>query len=384
LQNQTKTSRANESYAKAGSVVYETVSSIRTILSLNAIEQVIASFQEATQEAYVGAVSQVVYLGIANGSVMASFLLGYLPLILYGAYLLYTGVGNDGCDPSGAISSNQSCDPSAFDVFGALMGITFAGAVVPQIGASLECFVGARSACYPALVAINRKRDGSESTPSSTEDTREREGGTAPVRRGSTVPLPRYLIDSSSPDGLKPKGVVGHVAFNDVGFRYPSRQEVKVFDGFNLDIKAGTTVALVGASGGGKSTVVQLLERFYDPTSGSVTLDGIDLKDLNLKWLRQHIGLVSQEPKLFAASILDNIRMGRPEATIEDVHDAAKKVCAARVGGTCRLVFRRVPCAHKIVDNPLRPQSNCHDFIMSFGKGKIDGLREFRSTVITH
>jgi ATP-binding cassette subfamily B (MDR/TAP) protein 1 len=298
---------------------------MRTILSLNAIEQVIVDFKEATQQAYKGAVSQVFLLGVANGSVMGSFLLSYLPLILYGSYLLYSAVSKTGCDPSDAISTNETCDPSAFDVFGALMGFTFAGAVVPQIATSLECFTGARSACYPALVAIKRKRPDKDTLPS--KDTAE-PANNAAVRRGSTVPLPKYLIDSSSSDGLKPKGVVGHICFNNVSFRYPSRQEVKVFDGFNLDIKAGTTVALVGASGGGKSTVVQLVERFYDPSSGSVTLDGNDLKDLNVQWLRQQIGLVSQEPKLFADSILENIRIGRPSATIEEVHNAAKKVCA--------------------------------------------------------
>jgi ATP-binding cassette subfamily B (MDR/TAP) protein 1 len=292
---------------------------------LNAIEQVIIDFKEATQEAYLGAVSQVFLLGVANGAVMGSFLLAYLPLILYGSYLLYTAVSKNGCDPSDAIPDNETCDPSAFDVFGALMGITFSGAVVPQIATSLECFIGSRSACYPALVAINRKRNDMDA-PSSRDEMMDDKNDIL-LARGSAVTLPKYMIDSSSQDGLKPKSVIGDIVFNNVGFCYPSRTEVNVFDGFTLDVKAGTTVALVGPSGGGKSTVVQLLERFYDPTSGSVTLDGNDLKDLNVQWLRRQIGLVSQEPKLFADSILENIRIGRPNATLEEVHDAAKKVC---------------------------------------------------------
>lgn len=81
-------------------------------------------------------------------------------------------------------------------------------------------------------------------------------------------------------------------------------------------------------SGGGKSTVVQLLERFYDPTSGSISLDGREIKDLNVKWLRQNIGLVSQEPKLFACSIRDNIKIGCPNATQEEIEAAAKKANA--------------------------------------------------------
>ena len=111
--------------------------------------------------------------------------------------------------------------------------------------------------------------------------------------------LPRYHIDSSSGNGLKPESVIGDIEFNDVYFSYPARKEAHVLTRFSLRIPAGKTVALVGSSGSGKSTVVQLLERFYDPTSGSVTLDGNDLRKLNVKWLRKQIGLVLQEPKLF-------------------------------------------------------------------------------------
>jgi ATP-binding cassette subfamily B (MDR/TAP) protein 1 len=80
-----------------------------------------------------------------------------------------------------------------------------------------------------------------------------------------------------------------------------------VCNGYNLTVEAGTTVALVGASGSGKSTAVSLVERFYDPDQGSVTLDGVDLRELNVRWLRQQIGLVGQEPVLFSGTIADNI-----------------------------------------------------------------------------
>jgi ATP-binding cassette subfamily B (MDR/TAP) protein 1 len=82
---------------------------------------------------------------------------------------------------------------------------------------------------------------------------------------------------------------------------------------------AGKTVALVGQSGSGKSTVVGLIERFYDLTGGSVLLDGRDIREYNLRWLRSQMGLVSQEPLLFSASIIDNIRYGKPDATLEEV-----------------------------------------------------------------
>jgi ATP-binding cassette subfamily B (MDR/TAP) protein 1 len=324
--NQSKTLRANKSYAKAGSIVYSSVSSIRTILSLNAVEEVIGKFEEATQEAYLGATKHVVHLGAANGVVMAVFLFAYLPLTLYGSYLLYSDVGETGCDPSGVIEANESCSVTAFHVFGCLMGITFAGAVIPIISGSLESFVDAQSACYPALVAIYRKtpREG-QSEKSLQRDEAMRE---SLQKRSANTSIPPYAIDSSSPDGSKPKTVEGRIEFKDVSFRYPTRLGTDVYNGLNFEIKPGTTVALCGPSGGGKSTIIQLLERFYDPCSGSITLDGIDLRNLNVQWLRKQIGLVSQEPKLFAMSIGDNIKVGRPSATFEEIRAAAKRANA--------------------------------------------------------
>lgn len=117
-------------------------------------------------------------------------------------------------------------------------------------------------------------------------------------------------IDSASPAGLRPDGVHGEIALEDVRFAYPSRPTVQVVNGLNITFRAGKTAALVGASGSGKSTIVSLVERFYDPISGVVKLDGNNLKDLNVKWLRSQIGLVSQEPVLFATTIKGNIAHG--------------------------------------------------------------------------
>jgi len=97
-----------------------------------------------------------------------------------------------------------------------------------------------------------------------------------------------------------------------------------ILHGFNLQIKRGQTVAFVGTSGSGKSTLVLLLERFYDPLSGTVKIDGINVRDLNVEWLRNQIGIVSQEPALFKGTIMDNIRAGRPEATDDEVIENAK------------------------------------------------------------
>ncbi len=110
-------------------------------------------------------------------------------------------------------------------------------------------------------------------------------------------------IDSADPSGDKPDTVSGEVTLEDVHFNYPSRPDIPVVKGINLNFRAGKTAALVGASGSGKSTVISLIERFYDPLSGVVKLDGRELKSLNVRWLRSQIGLVSQEPTLFATTI---------------------------------------------------------------------------------
>ena len=117
-------------------------------------------------------------------------------------------------------------------------------------------------------------------------------------------------VDAESTEGKVPQNVQGHIRVEDVHFRYPTRPGVRVLRGLNLDIRPGTYVALVGASGCGKSTVIQLVERFYDPLQGTVRLDGHDVRELNVRWLRSQIGLVSQEPTLFATTISGNVEHG--------------------------------------------------------------------------
>ena len=135
-------------------------------------------------------------------------------------------------------------------------------------------------------------------------------------------------IDSFSEEGLKPSSVKGDIEVKDVVFAYPSAPDHLVCKGYTVSIPAGQTVALSGASGSGKSTIIQLLERFYDPQSGTITLDGANLKDLNVRWLRQQLGLVSQEPVLFMGSVSENIRYGKKEATQAEVEEAARSANA--------------------------------------------------------
>lgn len=140
------------------------------------------------------------------------------------------------------------------------------------------------------------------------------------------------IIDSSSRQGKRLDHIEGHVRFEGVDFSYPSRVEVPILNTLTLDVPAGRTVALVGSSGCGKSTCIQLLQRFYDPIRGRVLIDGQDLKELNVRWLRDQIGVVGQEPSLFDMSIAENIKYGArqdgQEITQEDIERAARKANA--------------------------------------------------------
>ena len=205
---------------------------------------------------------------------------------------------NNGCDPSATLPDADTCGVTGAEVFGALMGISFGAMGLAQISAAAEAFIGARSATYPALLAINRKV-GNDDFVTDLESNAvaskgKKKGEEKESETTKEIPLPKYVIDSTSSHGLKPSSVSGEVIFNNVSFTYPARPDALVFDGMNLKVEAGKTVALVGPSGGGKSTTVSLLERFYDPTAGSILFDGNDLRNLNVQWLRDQIGLVAQ------------------------------------------------------------------------------------------
>lgn len=120
----------------------------------------------------------------------------------------------------------------------------------------------------------------------------------------------------------------GDIDFENVFFRYPSRPDVPILNGLSAKVTSGETVALVGSSGNGKSTCIQLLQRFYDPTEGRIYIDGHDIKQFNLSWLRSNIAVVGQEPVLFATTIEENIRYGKPDATQKEIEDAAKSAGA--------------------------------------------------------
>lgn len=154
-------------------------------------------------------------------------------------------------------------------------------------------------------------------------------------------------LDSESDEGVKLEKVEGHIELRNIKHIYPSRPEVVVMEDVSLDVPTGKTTALVGASGSGKSTIVGLVERFYDPVRGQVLLDGHDVSTLNLRWMRQQIALVSQEPTLFATTIFENISHGLIGTEYE--------------GGEVEKIRHLVEQAAKT--------ANAHDFITNLPEG---------------
>lgn len=124
--------------------------------------------------------------------------------------------------------------------------------------------------------------------------------------------------------------IQGDIELRDVYFAYPTRPDEPILSGFSLSIQKGKTSALVGHSGSGKSTIISLIERFYDPQSGEVVIDGINIKDFQLKWIRDKISLVSQEPVLFTGTIKDNIAYGKTGATIQEIRAVVELANAAK------------------------------------------------------
>ena len=150
---------------------------------------------------------------------------------------------------------------------------------------------------------------------------------------GATERLVELINATDNVDDPKqPKSLTqpirGELAFKDLNFNYPSRPDIPALDDLNMTVNAGETVALVGPSGAGKSTVFQMVLRFFDPVSGAVLFDGVDIKEINREVFRQQMAYVPQDPVIFATSAMENIRFGRPNATDEEVVEAAKAAAA--------------------------------------------------------
>jgi ATP-binding cassette subfamily B protein len=138
---------------------------------------------------------------------------------------------------------------------------------------------------------------------------------------------PPVIVEAAQPKSL-PRPVRGAIAFDEISFRYPTRPDTLALDRFDLTVAPGETVAIVGPSGAGKTTVFSLLLRFYDPEKGTVRVDGVDIRELRLHELRRSLAVVPQEPVLFTTTVADNIRYGRPDASEAEVRAAAEAASA--------------------------------------------------------
>ncbi|CAN6237389.1 unnamed protein product [Urochloa humidicola] len=260
-----------EQYTRPGAIAEQALSSVRTVYSFAAERSTTAHFSAALEESVRLGLKQGFAKGVAVGSSGIRFAI-FAFTIWYGSRLvMYHG------HKGGTVYSI-----SAVMVIG---GIALGSGL-----SNIKYLAEAGSAAERILEVIQR--------------------------------VPK--IDSESDTGEELANVAGEVEFKNVEFCYPSRPESPIFVSLNLHVPAGHTMALVGSSGSGKSTVIALLQRFYDPSAGEVTLDGVDIRQLQLKWLRMQIGLVSQEPALFATSIRENILFGKEEATEDEVITAAK------------------------------------------------------------
>ncbi|XP_054129760.1 ATP-binding cassette sub-family B member 5 isoform X3 [Melozone crissalis] len=271
------TAKELSAYAKAGAVAEEILTAIRTVVAFNG--------QQKSLEKYDANLEAAKRVGMKK-SITTNTCLGLSQFFIFGSYALAFWYG-----------TKLTAEDPHYDIgrvlivfFSVIVGAFCLGQAAPN----LETVGNARGAAYEIYKIINKKR----------------------------------LIDSSSKEGYKPDKLVGEIEFRNIHFSYPSRPDIKILKGLNLKVQTGKTIALVGASGCGKSTTVQLLQRFYDPDQGEITLDGRDIRTLNTKWLRENIGIVSQEPVLFATTIAENIRYGREDISDAEIEQAAKEANA--------------------------------------------------------
>uniref|UniRef100_A0A3B5MPP8 ATP-binding cassette, sub-family B (MDR/TAP), member 11a n=1 Tax=Xiphophorus couchianus TaxID=32473 RepID=A0A3B5MPP8_9TELE len=271
------TGRELTAYAKAGAVADEVLSSIRTVAAFGG--------EERETERYDRNLIEAQNWGVKKGSIIGVFQ-GYLWCIIFLCYALAFWYGS-----KLVIDTKELTPGSLIQVF---FGVLMAAMNLGQASPCLEAFASGRAAAKTIFETIDREPE----------------------------------INCFSDDGHKLDKVKGDLEFHNITFFYPSRPDVKILDNLNMQIKAGETTAFVGPSGSGKSTTIQLIQRFYDAEEGTVYLDGHDIRTLNIQWLRSLIGIVEQEPVLFATTIAENIRYGRPGVTTEEIIQAAKEANA--------------------------------------------------------
>lgn len=271
-------SRGQVAYAEAGNVVEQTVGGIRTVASFTGEKLAINKYNSKLQIAYAATTQQGLASGIGLGTMLVIIFSSYGLAIWYGSKLIIEKGYNGGV------------------VINVIMAIMTGGMSLGQTSPCLNSFAAGQAAAYKMFETIKRKPQ----------------------------------IDAYDTSGIVMEDIKGEIELKDVHFRYPARADVEIFSGFSLQVPNGTTTALVGQSGSGKSTVISLLQRFYDPEAGEVLIDGINLKKFQLKWIREKMGLVSQEPILFGTTIGENIAYGKENATNEEIRTAIELANAAK------------------------------------------------------
>ncbi|XP_065878935.1 ABC transporter B family member 2 [Euphorbia lathyris] len=264
--------RMRKSYIKAGEIAEEVIGNVRTVQAFAGEEKAVKSYKEALMTTYEYGKKAGLAKGLGLGTLHCVLFLSWSLLVWFTSIVVHKHIANGG------------------ESFTTMLNVVIAGLSLGQAAPDISSFIRAKAAAYPIFEMIERKT----------------------------------VVKTSSKTGKKLPKLEGHIEFKEVCFSYPSRQDTVIFDKFCLDIPSGKVVALVGGSGSGKSTVISLIERFYEPLSGHIMLDGNDIKHLDLNWLRQQIGLVNQEPALFATTIKENILYGKHDATLDEIVNAAK------------------------------------------------------------
>ncbi|WZZ01654.1 hypothetical protein YC2023_073982 [Brassica napus] len=263
--------KIREEYNEAGSIAEQAISLVRIVYAFGSETKLIAKFSVALQSSVKLGLRQGIVKGISLGS----------NSIIYAIWGFMTWYGSRMVMDHGAKGGT---------VFAVISCVTFGGTSLGQGLLNLKYFSDAVVAGERVTKVVKRVPD----------------------------------IDSNNMEGQILENIKGEVQFKHVNFMYPSRPETLILDDLCLRIPSGKTVALVGGSGSGKSTVISLLQRFYDPVAGEVLIDGVPINRLMVKWLRSQMGLVSQEPVLFATSIKENILFGKEDASMDEVVEAAK------------------------------------------------------------
>ncbi|KAM7274773.1 hypothetical protein ACFE04_016639 [Oxalis oulophora] len=271
-------SRGQNAYAKAATVVEQTIGSIRTVASFTGEKKATADYNIYLGDAYKTSVFEGFSAGLGLGVIFSIIFFSYGLAVWYGGKLILDKGYSGG------------------DVLNVVLAVLTGSMSLGQASPCMTAFASGRAAAYKMFETIERKPE----------------------------------IDAYDMSGKTMDDIRGDIELHDVDFTYPARPDEKIFSGFSLKIESGTTVALVGQSGSGKSTVISLIERFYDPQAGEVLIDGINLKEFQVRWIRSKIGLVSQEPVLFTSSIKDNIAYGKEGATIEEIKHATELANAAK------------------------------------------------------